>query len=255
MSQYNEQFLKIQHILNHILFAVGIWWLISGQASLLWLAVAFGSFLFIGCVGANVGLHRYVVHRSFETGYWRGRFLKYMTLFVGQGSPISWALVHRYHHIHADTEKDIHDPHKLGILRVWLVMWSGEKLPKRLIADLANDRDLKLIHKIYFPVWFILYALMFLQPHFIMYVFIFPAIGCFNGVSVLATLAHIIGKRPYEGSRATNSGFNTILSLGEGWHANHHYKPGAYRHGWDPGQIDPPAFIIEKFFMRPKHEI
>lgn len=254
MARYNEQLLKIQHILNHILFVIGVWWLVSGKSSLSWLLVALVAFLFIGCVGANVGLHRYIVHRSFETGYWRGIFLKFMTIFVGQGSPISWALVHRYHHIHADTEKDIHDPNKLGFLRVWLVMWDARELPKRLIADLAGDKTLKLIHRIYFPVWIILYALMFVEPNVIMYAFIFPAIGCFNGVSVLATLSHMIGKRPYAESKATNSAFNSILSLGEGWHANHHLKPGEYRQGWMPGQLDPPAFIIETFFMRERNE-
>jgi stearoyl-CoA desaturase (delta-9 desaturase) len=54
------------------------------------------------------------------------------------------------------------------------------------------------------------------------------------------SLAHVFGRRRYATEDTSrNSVFLAILTLGEGWHNNHHYYPSSCRNGffwweWDP---------------------
>jgi len=51
-------------------------------------------------------------------------------------------------------------------------------------------------------------------------------------------VAHTFGRRPYENS-ATNVGWLTWLTAGEGLHNNHHAAPTSARFALHDGEIDP----------------
>ena len=59
-------------------------------------------------------LHRYGAHSMFTMNRFWDRFF-YLLTYVSQGSsflnPRAYALLHREHHKHSDTEKDPHSPH------------------------------------------------------------------------------------------------------------------------------------------------
>src|SRR5262249_62413795 len=53
------------------------------------------------------------------------------------------------------------------------------------------------------------------------------------------SMAHLVGRQPYGSPhQARNHWFLGILTLGEGWHANHHEFPQSARHGLLPDQPD-----------------
>jgi fatty-acid desaturase len=72
--------------------------------------------------------------------------------------------------------------------------------------------------------------------------------------------AHLLGERIPE-TRAGAARNNTILgylTLGEGWHANHHLNPSCARHGLQPDQFDWTWQVIkglEKFGLASKVKV
>src|SRR5205823_11428775 len=68
----------------------------------------------VSALGATLGFHRLLTHRSFETY----RSVKYVLAVLGsltvQGSVIRWVASHRKHHALADQEGDPHSPYDVG---------------------------------------------------------------------------------------------------------------------------------------------
>jgi stearoyl-CoA desaturase (delta-9 desaturase) len=61
----------------------------------------------------------------------------------------------------------------------------------------------------------------------------------YNGSDAIDSISHIFGTRPFKESHlACNNLFMGIITLGEGWHANHHSFPYSAKHGLLPGQFD-----------------
>ena len=60
------------------------------------------------------------------------------------------------------------------------------------------------------------------------------------------SLAHVFGTRTYEtGDNSRNNFVLAILTLGEGWHNNHHCAPGSVKQGFKWWQIDFSYYVIK----------
>jgi len=60
------------------------------------------------------------------------------------------------------------------------------------------------------------------------------------------SLAHVFGSRSYEtGDDSRNNFILAILTLGEGWHNNHHCSPGSVKQGFKWWQIDISFYAIK----------
>jgi len=71
---------------NHVIAIAGLWWAVAfEQFNWLWVSVVFSAVVVI--ISVNIGLHRYISHRSFETGPLRRKFLVYMSVIAAFGSP------------------------------------------------------------------------------------------------------------------------------------------------------------------------
>jgi fatty-acid desaturase len=67
----------------------------------------------------------------------------------------------------------------------------------------------------------------------------------YNLGDAIDSFAHLYGVRPFRAAhQARNNTLLGYLTLGEGWHANHHVFPGSARHGLLPGQFDAVWCII-----------
>lgn len=59
------------------------------------------------------------------------------------------------------------------------------------------------------------------------------------------SICHMYGKQPFETEdHSTNNWLVAIVSLGEGWHHNHHAFPTSARHGLQRFQFDPAFYTI-----------
>ena len=236
-------------------FVTGNWWLF---------AISWGLALWHGMFGNNIALHRLYSHRSFTTSRAKEIFLAISTIFLGSNGPITYCAIHRHHHIHSDQPRDPHSPKQSGRWYIAFALWAfrsdysksllGVKLPK----DLMRDPVLKFIEVHYFKIWTSLMVLFYVLGGMtaLTYFLLAPA-----GIYVLIanTGTNVISHsnllkssyRNYEtDDDSRNSNFVQLLTLGEGYQNNHHHNCTTCSQAVKPGEFDPAAWVVRKFFAK-----
>ena len=122
----------IPFVLVHLGCLAAIW---SGVT---WSALALCAALYVLRMFAVVaGYHRYFSHRAFSTS----RAFQFVLAVVAQSSAqksvLWWAAKHRHHHLHSDTEEDVHSPRRKGFVYSHLG-WIFDR--KHDQADLTQGR-------------------------------------------------------------------------------------------------------------------
>jgi stearoyl-CoA desaturase (delta-9 desaturase) len=244
-KDFNTQikFLQLVNLLGTLLGMIYL----SQHFDLIYLLTGIVSFLIFGVIGANAGYHRYFSHRTYETY----RPVEYIMAIIGTlatlGSIISWVAVHRYHHLHADTDKDPHSPRHIGWWRAYIYDWNRADISKKFIKDVIKDPLIVFLHKNYFKViFFYILLLGIIDPWLIVFAYCIPATGCLNGVASVTVIGHIHGYTNHKtNDTAKNSWIANIMSLGEGWHNNHHARPYNWKQGEQWWEFDLPAQFIK----------
>jgi len=242
---------KFLHVSNHLVGLLGIYLAVTSE-SYWWFLLGALCFLWTGIVGVNVALHRYFSHRAFKTTPFKEKILLWSSVFTGLGSPAMWCSIHRMHHTHSDTDKDPHNPRQYGILKTWFTMWPHKSIPKRFFVPFVKDDTMRFIHNHYFAINFVtLILLAAIDIRLAAFAYCLPAVGCFHGASAIGVIPHYWGYRNYSvNDQSHNNWLASILSLGEGWHNNHHANPGRWWQGENWWEFDPPAFMIKHFFIK-----
>jgi stearoyl-CoA desaturase (delta-9 desaturase) len=206
------------------------------------------TFVVVTGLGTSFGYHRLLTHHSFETS----APVKAVALIAGAmavpSRPIDWAARHLEHHAHADREGDPHSPLD-GFVHAH-VGWIFEIRPaprerycRRLLADrlvLAIDRTAE--------IWFVLgLAIPVLVDGWRGLLWGGLVRMAFHNQTMFAvnSVCHCVGARPFatrDSSR--NNLLVALLSLGEGWHNNHHAFPSMAIHGIGPRQPDATGLLI-----------
>jgi stearoyl-CoA desaturase (delta-9 desaturase) len=188
--------------------------------------------------------HRYFSHRSFKAS----RPVQFLFAVIGASStqrgPLWWAAHHRKHHRHADTELDVHSPRQHGFW--WSHMgWitSAENFPTdmREVRDLARYPELVWLNRFDIVVPLLLAGGLFLVGGwpFLIWGYFVSTVALFHGTCLINSLAHQMGSRRYDtDDDSRNSFILALITLGEGWHNNHHRYPGAARQGFFWWEVD-----------------
>ncbi len=221
-------------------------------------AVGAAVFLYIIRMFAITGFyHRYFSHKTFKTS----RFMQFLFAVLGNSSmqrgPLWWAATHRHHHQHADHEQDIHSPVMSGFLWShigWLTSMKNFPTAYKSIPDLSKYPELVFLNRYDQTVPFA-YGFLMLAIGWGLQVF-FPALGVtvgqffvwtffisttvlLHGTLFINSLAHVWGKRRYEtDDDSRNSWLLAFITLGEGWHNNHHRYPHSVRQGFRWWELD-----------------
>jgi len=210
--------------------------------------------------------HRYFSHRTFRTS----RFGQFLFAVVGntaiQRGALWWASVHRHHHKYADQEEDRHSPGVYGF--VWAhIGWmtSSRNFPTDYtqVKDLAKYPELVFLNRFDLVVPLIygilLYGLgagleawvpslgtsgwqMFVWGFFI------STTVLLHGTLFINSLAHTFGKRRFPTTDdSRNSLLLALMTLGEGWHNNHHRYMSSARQGFYWWEIDITYYVLKLF--------
>jgi stearoyl-CoA desaturase (delta-9 desaturase) len=192
--------------------------------------------------------HRYFAHRSFklrEKWKWLEVPIAFICSMDAQRGVCQWAAEHIWHHKYSDQPEDLHScketKSKLWCHMFW-VLKKTEEIKWELIPQLKKS---KLIVWIEDKQWvgiilgggifsFIganLFVSMSPVPgqflhHFIfsLFAYFFATTLLWHGTFLINSAMHLIGKQPYKtGDESRNSLICAILTLGEGWHNNHHW--------------------------------
>jgi fatty-acid desaturase len=210
----------------------------------------------------NLYYHRMLSHRSFRVPRWLERTFAILALCCLQDTPARWVATHRLHHNHSDEEPDPHTPlvnffwAHIGWLLVHNPRTHSASVYEKYARDLLSDPFYMRLEKN--PVLpFLMYV-----AHAVLYFAIGLAIGGYTGgpaagvqfgLSLLVwgvilrtvvvwhitwsvnSLTHLWGYRNYEtGEQSRNNWLVSLLSVGEGWHNNHHADPASasVQHRW-----------------------
>lgn len=252
MRRHKQDFLRVMHIINHLLVAGGLYYMFSSQ----WLLVSVFAWFLYGCLGISIGYHRYLAHRSYvaQTPALTNLFIL-LGCFATGGSPITWAGSHRLHHTHPDKPGDPHSMLNDGALRIYTHLWKPFTLKRKHVRDLLSDPFLRFLHHYYELVvlsWALL--LLLIDTKMLIYFYALPSVFAFHAFGLINTLGHYHGYRTYNvNDQSTNSWIANILTWGEGWHNNHHKFPASHRIGLLPYELDIGAYVIEYLPGLAKH--
>jgi stearoyl-CoA desaturase (delta-9 desaturase) len=215
------------------------------------LGVSLGLAFLTLCVGHSVGLHRGIIHRTYETTVITRGVLAYLFVLSGLGGPISWARLHAirdYWQNRPDCPRYFAYRHSMLEDFVWNLHMRFEpadgRADERLPPDVLADRWLLFLERTW-PLHVMALAVAML-----------PVLGA-GGVAVcvcarsaagvvghwaVGYAAHKWGARRFVLPGAAESGTNVwllgVLSFGEGFHNNHHALPKSARMGIRPWDID-----------------
>jgi stearoyl-CoA desaturase (Delta-9 desaturase) len=240
---------------------------------------ALGTIFFGFCVGfatapgITVGFHRLFTHRSFETTRPIRGLLAVLGSMAGQDSLFMWVFRHREHHQFADRDGDPLTPASegdssfkrfLALVRIHLTWTLSNKFTRgdgRYIADLAADPMLCRIQRSYL-LWV---AVGYLIPAAACYA-VTPTLqtavggllwGCTRTLvaaqigSLVNSVCHLWGGRTFDlPDKSRNNRAVALVTMGEGWHNNHHAFPTSARHGLGRGEIDLSWSIIKRLERR-----
>ena len=180
--------------------------------------------------------HRYFSHRSYKTSRIFQFFLAFLGATSAQKGPIWWASHHRHHHQHSDTEEDIHPPRIYGLWWAhvgWVLRWLDRYhlLPPALL--MIGVSVLGYLLQIYYPELGTSAFQMFVWG------FCISTTALYHGTFCINSLTHMIGRRRFiTGDDSRNSFILALITLGEGWHNNHHRYPGSERQGFYWWEVD-----------------
>jgi stearoyl-CoA desaturase (delta-9 desaturase) len=245
----------LMHLSCLLLFWVGV-----SRAALVACAVMYVVRMF----GITAGYHRYFSHRSFKTS----RHFQFVFALLGasaaQQGPLWWAAHHRYHHKHPDTESDIHSPvvHGFWWSHVgWLLCPRYKKTKTELVPDLAKFRELRFINRFYWLPPALLAVSLFLfgaalgrwcpgagtsGPQMLVWGFVVSTVLLYHGTFTVNSLAHVFGRRRFDTKdNSRNSFLISFITLGEGWHNNHHFFPASERQGFRWWEFDISHYVLK----------
>ncbi len=194
--------------------------------------------------GVTAGYHRYFSHRAYKTN----RVFQFILALVGttavQKGVLWWAAHHRHHHRESDTEKDIHSPIQKGFWwshMNWILCDKYGETRYEAIKDFARFPELRFLNRFYLLPPIALAVALYFIGGFSMLVwgFFVSTTLLWHGTFTINSLSHIFGERRYKTTDTSKNNFLlALLTLGEGWHNNHHYHQNTANQGWFWWEVD-----------------
>lgn len=242
----------IQFLFMHLACLAAIWTGVSVTAVVVCLAL-----YVVRMFAITAGFHRFFSHRTYQTGRIFGFLLAFTGTAAYQKGPLWWSSHHRRHHLHADTEDDLHSPLTRTLWRShvgWFLHRESQVTEWALISNLLKYRDLRLLDRFYQAPPAILAVGVFLLGsalqrsapslgtsglQMLVWGFFISTVLLYHGTFTVNSLAHIFGKRRFgTADNSRNNLFVALITLGEGWHNNHHHYASSERQGFYWWEID-----------------
>lgn len=208
--------------------------------------------------------HRYFSHRSFKTS----RVLQFAFALIGAASvqrgPIWWAAHHRHHHAHTERPEDPHSPVRHGFWwshTGWFLSKQHFGTHEYRVRDLLKFPELRFLDRFDTLVPAALGFALFMAGQWmavhaptlgtsggqmVIWGFCISTVVLYHATFTINSLAHRWGKRRYEtADDSRNNWVLALLTLGEGWHNNHHHYPVSVKQGFYWWEID-----LTYYFLR-----
>jgi len=230
-----------------------------------WFAVWTAVALYFVRMFAVTGIfHRYFSHKTYSTSRF-GQFL--LALWTGttvQRGALWWAYHHRHHHQHSDEEEDAHSPHVHGFWWShigWITSKRNFPTDYSKIKDLTKYPELVWLNRFDIVVPVIFATSLFLLgrtletaapglgtsgAQLLVWGFFISTTVLFHGTASINSFTHLWGNRRFNTTDdSRNSFILALITLGEGWHNNHHRYQSSTRNGFYWWEIDPTYYGLK----------
>jgi fatty-acid desaturase len=215
------------------------------------LALAFATL----CLGHSVGLHRGIIHRSYQANRVTRGALAYLAVLSGLGGPLSWVRLHALRD-HWQNRRDC--PRYFAYDHtLWQDFWwnlhlrfeaasdaQREEVEAGLAPEIFESRWLRLLERTW-PLHVLALALLIaatMGPAAVATCVCARTAAGVVGHQLVTYAGHTWGEPRFVIEGAKESGRNVwllgVLSFGEGFHNNHHAYPGSARMGVRGHELD-----------------
>jgi stearoyl-CoA desaturase (delta-9 desaturase) len=204
-------------------------------------------------LGVTLGFHRYFSHRTFQMG----RSLRFFWALLGttamQKGPIWWASKHVAHHRFADRDGDPHSPGLRGFYYAHVGWFLDDPAQdpvdphSPVVRDFGLFPEIRLLDRFYFlpPLLLALACALAGGGPGVVWGFCVPTFLLSHATFAINTVNHTLGSRRFETpDNSRNNVLTALLTLGEGWHNNHHRYQRAARNGFYSWELDPTYYLI-----------
>ena len=226
-------------VLLHVAAAASVV-LVPFQPALIWWFA--GSYA-VRMFGVTAGYHRYFSHRSYKLGRAAQFAMAALAQTSAQKGVLWWAAHHRDHHRHADGPSDVHSPREgfwwahLG----WILDTRYDTYDPRRVADFGRYAELRWLDRHHWVPTAVFGIAVWIVggPSAFAWGYLLATVALYHATFAINSVAHVWGSRRYATSDdSRNNWWLALLTLGEGWHNNHHYCRSSCRQGVHWWEID-----------------
>ena len=200
------------------------------------------------CITA--GYHRYFAHRAYRLARVPQFLLAFGGLMAAQKGPLWWAGNHRDHHRYTDTERDPHTPQKgFWWSHIGWVMCGKYSVRGNndRIRDFASYPELRFLDKQdWIGPWTAgVFAYVVGGWSGLVLGFFGSTVLLWHATFSVNSFSHVLGSRRYRTpDTSKNNPVVAVMTLGEGWHNNHHHHPACARQGFKWWEIDVTYYVL-----------
>jgi stearoyl-CoA desaturase (Delta-9 desaturase) len=222
-----------------------------------WLAIAvFAITTLLQVFGITAGFHRLLTHQSYRTSRWFRCVMTFLGVLAGQNGPLWWVGHHRHHHRYSDSALDVHSP-KGGFVWShigWLFSPKCVAVPNALVADLQRLPEMRFFQDYYYLVSLGYAGVLFAcgQAQYwhdpaagidgwqlLVWGSVLSTVCSYHIIWSANSVCHRFGSRRFPTRDDSRNNFIVaLLTLGDGWHHNHHFCPSSARHGFQWWELD-----------------
>ncbi|MBD3308247.1 acyl-CoA desaturase [candidate division KSB3 bacterium] len=207
--------------------------------------------------------HRYFSHKTYKTTRRRQLIFAILGATAVQRGPLWWAAHHRHHHRYADQEEDVHSPIRQGFWWShvgWIISKANFPTRKNYVRDWLKYPELHWLTRfdLLIPILFAVSLYLFgvaleryipqaetTGAQMLIWGFFISTVVLFHATATINSLDHLIGSRRYDTpDTSRNNLLLALLTLGEGWHNNHHHYSVSTRQGFYWWEVDITYYLL-----------
>jgi stearoyl-CoA desaturase (Delta-9 desaturase) len=230
----------------HVL-ALGSFWIGVTPAA----AICCVALYFVRMFAVTGVYHRYFSHRTYKTS----RVFQFMLAFLAQTTAqrgvLWWAAHHRHHHRYSDMREDTHSVAQDGFWYshvLWIFEKGNQATDFNRIRDFARFPELRFLEKYYLlpPILMGVVVFFTLGASGLFFGFFASTVLLWHGTFTINSLSHVFGRRRFETTdHSRNNWLLAIITMGEGWHNNHHRYCASTRQGFYWYEYDFTYYILK----------
>ena len=200
--------------------------------------------------GVTGGYHRYFSHRSYKLNRFWQFSLAFLAQTSGQKGALWWAAHHRDHHLYSDRKEDLHSPVHEGFWWShlgWILSDEYDHYDPKRIADLVKYPELRWLDRFHLVPTVIYAVAIYLIGGWDAFVwgYLVATVALYHGTFLINSLAHIWGTRRFPTpDESRNNFWLALVTMGEGWHNNHHHFMSSVRQGIRWWEIDLTYYVL-----------